>query len=441
MKKLLLLLTIACLSPGLYAQQLPNSDYENWQNVGNNDEEPTNWNSNKTGGGFSALGPQTCFREGSGVFSGTYCVKLETGRVLGSEVNGTITTGRLEAPTTNPNDGYAVTVRNNPDFNTPFTGRPDSLVGYYKYTSVNNDQGAFQVILHGDADVRMPDPNNSTSAFIIGEASFDTPSSNVSGWTRFSVPFIYTQSDTPDYVLAIFTSSSDPGTASRGSTMWIDGIELVYNPTPCVATTDTLTASACDSYTGPSGNFTWTSSGMYTDTLVNAAGCDSLVTIDLTIDQLDLTVTQSGFVLTALEANATYQWLNCVEGYAPVSGATARVFAPAASGDYAVELRGGTCVDTSICTSVIGVSIEDEEFANDIRLHTLPAGAGYELELAQVYARVAVQVVDLQGREVWHRNFAQKQHILLDLQALPKAIYVLHIIADGKTTAIKLLHK
>ena len=46
---------------------------------------------------------------------------------------------------------------------------------------------------------------------------------------------------------------------------------------------ETLTVSACDSYTSPSGNYTWNTSGTYMDTLTNAAGCDSILTIDLTV--------------------------------------------------------------------------------------------------------------------------------------------------------------
>ncbi|MEX2588616.1 MAG: gliding motility-associated C-terminal domain-containing protein, partial [Chitinophagales bacterium] len=50
-----------------------------------------------------------------------------------------------------------------------------------------------------------------------------------------------------------------------------------------LSSTSTINESACDSYTSPSGNYTWTNSGNYTDTLANAAGCDSIITIDLTI--------------------------------------------------------------------------------------------------------------------------------------------------------------
>ena len=40
----------------------------------------------------------------------------------------------------------------------------------------------------------------------------------------------------------------------------------------------------CDTYTSPSGNYTWTQSGTYTDTLQNAGGCDSVLTINLTVN-------------------------------------------------------------------------------------------------------------------------------------------------------------
>ncbi len=52
----------------------------------------------------------------------------------------------------------------------------------------------------------------------------------------------------------------------------------------CLPTYDTLTVTACNSYTSPSGNYTWNTSGSYNDTLVNAAGCDSIVTVNLTIN-------------------------------------------------------------------------------------------------------------------------------------------------------------
>ncbi len=49
-------------------------------------------------------------------------------------------------------------------------------------------------------------------------------------------------------------------------------------------TSNTIVVTACNSYTSPSSNYTWTTSGIYQDTLTNANGCDSVLTIDLTIN-------------------------------------------------------------------------------------------------------------------------------------------------------------
>jgi hypothetical protein len=212
-----------------YSQsQLPNVGYESWQNVGNNDEEPTNMNSNKTGGGLASLGPQTCYRATS-PNTGSYCTELRTRNYLGTAVNGTATTGKVQAPSTNPSDGYIETLRSDADFNWPFSSRPDSLVGYYKYLVAGGDQGKVQVYLHGDYDVRNPLDAGSIP-YVIAQAKFLTPNASVPNWTRFSVPFTYTSGSTPNYALVVCTASSESATAVNGSKMWIDDVQVVYAP-------------------------------------------------------------------------------------------------------------------------------------------------------------------------------------------------------------------
>ena len=45
----------------------------------------------------------------------------------------------------------------------------------------------------------------------------------------------------------------------------------------------TITIETCDRYSIPGGHYTWTNSGIYNDTIVNPTGCDSIITINLTI--------------------------------------------------------------------------------------------------------------------------------------------------------------
>jgi hypothetical protein len=49
-------------------------------------------------------------------------------------------------------------------------------------------------------------------------------------------------------------------------------------------TTSSQTQTALDTYTWPVNNQTYTQSGTYSDTLINAAGCDSIVTLQLTME-------------------------------------------------------------------------------------------------------------------------------------------------------------
>lgn len=229
MKSLLFFVALFGASASAFAQtQLPNVGFEQWTNVGNNDEEPLNMNSNKTGGGLAGIGPQTCFRATS-PNSGTYCLELRTINSFGTPVNGTCTTGKVQAPSTSPADGYIETLRSDPDFSWPFTGRPDSLVGYYKYEVAGNDQGKVQVNLHGNYDVRNPQ-NAASIPYVYGEAKFLTPHADVANWTRFSVPFTYTSSTTPNYALVVCTASSEAATAVNGSKMWLDDVRVVYAP-------------------------------------------------------------------------------------------------------------------------------------------------------------------------------------------------------------------
>ena len=59
---------------------------------------------------------------------------------------------------------------------------------------------------------------------------------------------------------------------------------ITVNLTINNASTSTITETACDSYTSPSGKHIWTSSNTYLDTIPNAVNCDSVITVNLTIN-------------------------------------------------------------------------------------------------------------------------------------------------------------
>jgi hypothetical protein len=255
MKRKLTALFFAGMSMAAVAQtQITNAGFENWGNSApGNADEPTSWYSNKTGSTVASIGPQTCYQETSNPHSGASCVRLETKYYIIAVVNGNLTTGVVNAPSQDKSVGYIGTV----NYSTAtdqrrmnFTGRPDSLVGWYRYTQATSGTGAalekgkVVAFLHtgdfNDPEVPVSANHTDLSANKIGEALFLTEASNTATWKRFSVPFVYTNGSTPSYIMINATPSenqltSAPGFTGTGSILWLDDLEMIYNSNASVA--------------------------------------------------------------------------------------------------------------------------------------------------------------------------------------------------------------
>jgi len=212
---------------------IPNANFENWDNAGSSNAEPTNWNSNKTGTVYAPSGPQTCFQS-TMAHSGNYSAKVVTENYLGiAIVNGSLTTGQVCAPSTTKSDGYISSVVGNTGFISSFTGRPDSLIFWYQYTSVGGDYPTVQARLHVDS-AYAPETANSyhpTENYnIVSRALWQGAASNVGTWTRVSVPFVYVDGRTPQYILISTTSSGNQTGGSANSTLYLDDFLAYYIP-------------------------------------------------------------------------------------------------------------------------------------------------------------------------------------------------------------------
>ncbi|MDN5355878.1 MAG: hypothetical protein PWQ43_820 [Rikenellaceae bacterium] len=87
----------------------------------------------------------------------------------------------------------------------------------------------------------------------------------------------YTAPDGQVYTTSGIKTAVIPNAAGCDSTITID---LTVNQ----SSTSSITETACDSYTAPDGQV-YTTSGIKTAVIPNAAGCDSTITINLTVNQ------------------------------------------------------------------------------------------------------------------------------------------------------------
>jgi len=228
--------TLLCFQLSFGQTQIENGNFEQWENLGNNTEEPTQWSSLKTSTDNSILNlanqaPQVLWQESNNPHSGSYCMRLKVASynaLAGLSPNAIATNGRVFASTT-PSDAYVYTETSDNKWNTICADKPDSLIGWYKYAPQSNDKGKVEVLFHTAATEGKLPENGSTSHWVgTGITEFTTAKSS---WTRFSFPINYTSVTAPNYFLIVATAG-DGLNAVTDSELWIDDMAFVYNPPP-----------------------------------------------------------------------------------------------------------------------------------------------------------------------------------------------------------------
>jgi len=269
---------------------------------------------------------------------------------------------------------------------------------------------------------------------------------------------------TLDLTIYSSTSGTDIQTAC-GTYSWIDG--MTYT-----ATTNTPTytivggnVNGCDSivtldlaiYSSTSGTDMQTACGTYswidgmtytaitntpTYTIVggNVNGCDSIVTLGLTIDpNPDTTLTLIGGVATANQAGATYQWLDCDNGNQPIPGETNQSFTPATAGFFAVEITLGDCAGTSACTAIVLSNSHESNAEAPFSVYPNPSNGLITVEFDRPQEGTTIRVADLSGKVVAMFFMENESNIHLALDGSAN-IYMLEIeTSNGIVTTKKIL--
>lgn len=149
-------------------------------------------------------------------------------------------------------------------------------------------------------------------------------------------------------------------------------------------------------YTLPDSNRV-SNEGKYQILYKNKNGCDSIVTISLTVNKPDVSISAKKDTLVSNESNATaYQWLDCGAGFLPVTGATQRSFIPPNPGIYAVEVRMAFCRDTSVCIPMGTIGL-DQEAKEKIKIYPNPGNSIITISGA-LNQTCELSIFDLQGK-------------------------------------------
>ncbi len=204
--------------------QIPNSGMETWGSMGLGDpNQPTGYVSANYFKSFlvNSSNPTSVFEAtGTDAYAGTKAAKITTVKLISNPASASIpdTVGVLMIGT--------VSLSSSPPLKsgTPWTTRLNSVDFYFKYTPVNNDNGAMMAYLT---------KWNGTSRDTLATAGYPIVGA-VSAYTSASGPFVYNSlfpgTTMPDSLHVYFLSSARPwldnaavpNPAQVGSALWVD---------------------------------------------------------------------------------------------------------------------------------------------------------------------------------------------------------------------------
>ena len=207
----------------------------------------------------------------------------------------------------------------------------------------------------------------------------------------------------------IATTGAHQTTYGGGS---YDAFLVKFDACPAVYSQDTITA--CDSYTWIDGITYTLSDTTVKDTLLNAAGCDSIVSLNLTINY---TQTSTDSVV----ANDSCTWIDGVT----------------------YTLSNTTATDTLIasngCDSIISLNLT---IVNTVGLNNLATLSNVQVYPNPTSGKLTIDAENFEGVEVYDvsgRLIIKSELKTIDLEEQSKGLYLLKINANGTTQEFKVL--
>jgi streptogramin lyase len=229
----------------------------------------------------------------------------------------------------------------------------------------------------------------------------------------------------------------NPVTANWNTTdqNWVVDFPITKFSTFYAGESNTIAAFDCSNAGTPEnvaacGNYTWhgtlyTASGTYHYNAINQNGCDSVLTLNLTVSN-DFEITQDDETLTCNAAGATYKWVNCDNNYTVISGATQQTYIASSNGDYAVIATKNSCTDTSACVYVGNLTttgINHSISVADILVYPNPGNGLYTINAPEDYTIIVISTL---GETLLEKQI-YKGMSTLDISSFASGVYYLNI--------------
>lgn len=200
----------------------------------------------------------------------------------------------------------------------------------------------------------------------------------------------------------------------------------------------TISPVACNWYKSPSGEYTWTTSGTYKDTVFSNLGCDSIITVHLTVKPVDTSVSVLSSSLTSNAVNAQYQWIDCKTGN-PIPGETNQKLNVVTKGQYAVAVTKNGCTDTSRCYDTSPISLVQYEAQIFTKIYPNPVQSELIIKPEYTVDIKSIRIRNMQGRTLLEAKGNLSNKVIIDVTHLAAGVYLVDVFTTKTTFTTKVL--
>jgi len=169
-----------------------------------------------------------------------------------------------------------------------------------------------------------------------------------------------------------------------------------------------------------------------------ANGCDSIITLDLIINTVDITTSiTDATTIVSNDFGSFYNWLNCNDDFSTIISGTNNTFIALENGEYAVEITQDNCVDTSECILINSVGIQVNENVEEIIINPNPSDGIFSINLNE-RENVSIEVFSLVGKLVYREEYINSTIYQLILNEA-KGVYIVEINYNDSKEQYKLI--
>jgi hypothetical protein len=201
----------------------------------------------------------------------------------------------------------------------------------------------------------------------------------------------------------------------------------------------TINETICEGEEYTFGNQLLTQTGEYEGSFNSINGCDSVVTLKLTVNSVVTGVTQDGKVLSAIATDASYQWATCGNTISLIVGETEKTFTASKNGSYAVIVEQNSCIDTSDCYSITGISILENGFLQEFDIYPNPTDGEISFDTKTDFDKIDVLIINEMGQTIGKEIFKNTHLIKIDLSARPSGNYKIVLISGEQKACYQVI--